>query len=302
MAIEDEQGIYLLDEIPGKPHPHCYCYLTAANLPTLEELEAALANGDFDTAESKFSEDPDFNTRLSSPSEVFKPTGKRYRDWEGSTEGLFNQPPPIVDSNFSNFPVQHYSSAELRAMESYKASAYRTINEELRAETWQSGVFQEEIPIIDDVLSRSTLNRDLLTYRGTNPSEIFRHFDVAPSMESMRRAYPAFSDNDDVLKAMMEAKMSSPNRYDFVDESYDYSRLVGQVYRDRGFSSTRLAEDGPFSDKKVQFRINSPKGSSAYYYGDNDREKEVLLPRDTELVITGVEYVDGTLWIDVLRN
>lgn len=60
MAIEDEQGIYRLDDIPGKPHPHCYCYLTAADIPTLEELEAALANGDFDTADNKFSENPTF--------------------------------------------------------------------------------------------------------------------------------------------------------------------------------------------------------------------------------------------------
>lgn len=64
MAIEDEQGVYHLDEAPGKPHPHCYCYLTAANIPTLEELETALVNGDFDTADQKFSEDPEFNTRM----------------------------------------------------------------------------------------------------------------------------------------------------------------------------------------------------------------------------------------------
>lgn len=64
MALEDEKGVYNLEECPGKPHPHCYCYLTAAGTPTLEELEQALANGDFDTPDNKFSEDPRFNTRL----------------------------------------------------------------------------------------------------------------------------------------------------------------------------------------------------------------------------------------------
>lgn len=64
MAIEDEQGVYRLEDAPSKPHPHCYCYLTAANLPTLEDLEQALADGKFDTPDNKFSEDPNFNTKL----------------------------------------------------------------------------------------------------------------------------------------------------------------------------------------------------------------------------------------------
>jgi hypothetical protein len=40
-------GVYRANNVPGKPHPHCLCYLTYVTM-TPEQFSTALNNGDFD--------------------------------------------------------------------------------------------------------------------------------------------------------------------------------------------------------------------------------------------------------------
>lgn len=171
MALEDEQGIYRLDECPGKPHPHCYCFITAAGIPTLEELEEALANGEFDVPGKKFSEDPEFNTRLRG-AEAFKPTGKTYPIWDGSsTSGMFETPDFEYDDDD---PVEY-------ATDRYKDQTYSTMNKMLRDGRLLQEMpynISEDIQEIDDILGMSAILQDLTTYRAVPSRTLLEHYDL----------------------------------------------------------------------------------------------------------------------------
>lgn len=71
----------------------------------------------------------------------------------------------------------------------------------------------------------------------------------------------------------------------------DPEDMVGVVYHDKAFMSTTIKEAGVFSGD-VQLVINVPKGTLSRYVNDisiHKSEVEVLLARDTKMVVTKVE-------------
>lgn len=150
-APVDEPGVYTLDECPSKPHPHCYCYLTAADIPTLEELEQALADGEFDTPDNKFSQDPSFNTRLRPPSEAFSPTRKSYKEADYDSGDL----PDVFDEDDPPEHAVYYGGGGYSEMNKYLRTG-RKVDREVR----------DMISDLEQDLRRGVTASDLTVHRG----------------------------------------------------------------------------------------------------------------------------------------
>jgi hypothetical protein len=174
---------------------------------------------------------------------------------------------------------EHYRSVylpddEATTVRAYTDIAYRTINRFLgkgggaKAEVWLANIggqalvdqAKKFIARLDSAISRGRLPFNVLLSRGMR---------AAPVLESLG-----------------------------VDDPKD---LVGKVYTEKAFMSTTLvprAEPGSMatSDPKKGFfvlRIRAPKGATALYlaahnYSQYPEEHEVLLPRNSKLLIKNV--------------
>lgn len=76
---------------------------------------------------------------------------------------------------------------------------------------------------------------------------------------------------------------------------------VGQVIQDRGYTSTSMVEFSLEHNQDVQLRITVPAGSRGAFIAEVShwrRERELLLPRDTQIELTGYRFQYGTHYFE----
>lgn len=80
----------------------------------------------------------------------------------------------------------------------------------------------------------------------------------------------------------------------------DLSKLVGDVFRDKGYLSTSVKESGVFTHHNTRMVIDVPAGAKARYVQDisiHKSEQELLLARNTPIKINSVEREAGGRWV-----
>ena len=125
------------------------------------------------------------------------------------------------------------------------------------------------------------------------------HKDVVNALDKATHTYK--TDEDLTLKRFDERKMLE-NVYGLKeglsrDEIYnEMLNHIGETRDEKAYLSASLDEsgNGMWNNLLVHSEINVPKGTDMYV-ADNIFEKEVILPRDTELVLKGVEFKESTI-------
>lgn len=141
-------------------------------------------------------------------------------------------------------------------------------------------------------------------YTGSGSSTINNYLRKG-SVPNYSGVEPGFEDNLIRRVKSLDAVMR-PIPFDvkvtrYVDQAafggVDPEKLVGDVFRDKGFLSTSISQNGVFTNHNVRMEIDVPKGASARYVGDisiHKHEQELLLARNTPIKVNSVErHADG---------
>ncbi len=260
MALKDEQGIFRLDDVPSKPHPHCYCYLTAADLPTLEELEEALADGAFDTPDNKFSEDPKFNKKLEQVSR-----SRTYDEFLNDPELTYGDE-SYGDTGFEGLR-KRLSNEENRAIDEYtRADTFFKYRDDYRAGRSHLMDYVDE-------------NYDLV--EGVDTSAVLDRLFSKTSISEDTTLYRAMSVGKDWLASKG------------VGSSIDHTFFIST-----STESSLISAFGAEKQKaNVVLKIWTPKGTPAITGATG--LNEVILKSDTKMVVRRVAELSGRTLLEV---
>jgi hypothetical protein len=188
-------GVYKVEEVPRKPHPHCFCYVT----PVLESEDAFIDNmfaGKYDAQISKIfaesaGQEPGRNIVASGlgalsakskiPARKVPSVRRSFNNARRGEDALDSVPlttahglptPGSLTGVQREFPAGVLSDEERRFLHQYRGTAYSNINEVLRRQrgdlpgTLGFDFYREATGAIDSAMARSTLRSDVLVFRG----------------------------------------------------------------------------------------------------------------------------------------
>lgn len=252
----DGPGLYPAGQIPDKPHPQCFCFLTYESMSP-KAFSEALASGDFHA-------EIDRRTKANL-ARLGQPVGQSLRepvkkspmsteqhtrimqtisDADRQENALLSTPTGINGEENRGFQDEQ----ERESAEWYVAEGYSFVNSFLRGSSIGTERSKETIKLLDAVMDRSKLTKDIGAYRGMDNGRLL------------------FGDSLD-------------------------ADLTGLEWREKGYSSITVNEDvaGDFTDTDdegqdtipVKMRIALPKGTSTFQASDVDDEAELIIARNS---------------------
>lgn len=275
--IGGRAGAYKPEEVPAKPHPNCLCF-TTPETPDREEFIKQFEAGAYDDfLDAEF---PDL------PPSSFKPISRSTAPTRGSTA-------PFEPFEYDSLPdPSSFTATEAESASRYAGYSYRQINAYLRG----SGEYAHPdaakwVSDIDSAMSKSVISEDGVVYRGQGYAELFRELDVGLSREGMKEFEDYARGDIDRAKSLISNVTSRPEGHG-VMKDWDLESMVGKSFTSKSYFSTSVRDskfNAPaFSEQKIQFKINVPKGTRGFTYGDEHGERELLLDRDLTYTIIDV--------------
>lgn len=272
-AAHGGNGEWPKDEIPDKPHPNCFCFLTYVTVPP-EEFRKQLAAGDFDDEITRRTREN--MTRLGQPVGQTKPKAKDVAT--SLTPAQFNQRVEKAASGqaaLDSVPLglerrprpSNFTQSMVTALNRYTGRWYEPINKFLRGEKLDpqdnETRVRELIGDMDPAFDLSFTTSDSVAYRGLT----------------------------DASKMFGDALDSDLTGVEWREDAYVSTTAL--VQRTRAFMRG--------GSSKMRMRILVPTGTSAIEGSPHDAEAEVLLRRGLTMRVVKDHGVnpDGVREIDV---
>ena len=180
------------------------------------------------------------------------------------------------------------------AVQSYSGSAYTTINGYLRGDPSMVGNpgAKRAVAALDQLFEKGTTTRDGMATRG------MRHHQMAKEL------------NVPVKQSVLDKLGLTRDQWDTgrggIDD-YDWSQMIGQTWKADNYWSVSYDGRGKktsFESLPLQLEIFMPKGTRAVNITDTSifgtAEREVLLDRDSQFTILGVEKRGQQVFLQLL--
>jgi len=186
----------------------------------------------------------------------------------GGSSKLSNNPSDYLGSFRDSNP--RLSAKELDAIETYTVGT-TSLNKDLR--NGEIGAHGELVPVLDDIMAKSTVLSDTTLFRGGNLS------DMGISVRS-NESFWTPKDPADVKAELMGMK----------------------TWTDKGYLSTSMSKSAiKYFTGDTTFTILAPKGTQALNvsrHRSGSKEREVLMARNTRYEIVDVKYTKdkGSPW------